>query len=527
MKKNLLFVLVLLNFSLAWSAQNLIYCSEGSPATFNPQLATDSVSLNASAQAVFNRLVEFKNGGTEIQPGLAESWEISKDRKTYKFKLRKNVSFQTNGFFKPTRNFNADDVIYTFKSQMDKKHPLAIPAANYEYFKAMELDHVIKDIKKIDDHTVVFELHRPEAPFLADLAMDFASIMSEEYAQTLLKSGKGLKTLDTNPIGTGPFVFKSYQKDSTIKYVAFENYFKGRQKLDQLIFVIVPDSTVRTQKMKSGECHVMSEPQPQDISDLSKNSNLKVLSIEGLNVSYVAFNTMKKPYDNVKVREALTLAMNQKSYIDLIYRGQATAAKNPIPPSMWSYRQVTPEQKYDVALAKKILSEAGYANGFETEMWTLPVSRPYLPNGKKLGELIQADLAKIGVKVKLVTFDWPTYLEKSKKGEHQMIQFGWVGDNGDPDNFLNILLGCSAVSAGSNYARWCDKNFDDLLAKAKLDTNQSKRSEFYEKAQSIFNEKRPWFLIAHAKQNKIINQKVDGYKIDPFGHDQFEGVSLK
>ena len=527
MKKYFLVLSLIFSGQSIWSAQNLIYCSEGSPATFNPQLATDSVSLNASAQAIFNRLVEFKKGGTEIQSGLAESWTISKDRKTYTFKLRPNVQFHSNDYFKPTRTLNADDVVYTFKSQMDKKNPLTIPAANYEYFKAMELDQLIKDVKKIDNSTVVFELNRPEAPFLANMAMDFASILSEEYAQSLIKSGKGLKTLDTNPIGTGPFVFKSYQKDSTIKYVSFENYFKGRQKLDQLIFVIVPDSTVRTQKLVSGECHVMSEPQPQDIVHLSKNNKLNVLSTEGLNVSYVAFNTNKKPFDNVKIREALSMAMNQKSYIDIIYKSQGVPAKNPIPQTMWSYRKSTPEYKYNVEEAKKLLASEGYPNGFETELWTLPVSRPYLPNGKKLGELIQADLAKIGVNVKLVTFDWPTYLEKSKKGDHQMIQFGWVGDNGDPDNSLNFLLGCSAIQAGSNYARWCDKKFDDLLQKAKTDPAMATRSKFYQQAQEIFHKEKPWFLIAHAKQNKVINKNVDGYKIDPFGHDQFEGVSLK
>jgi dipeptide transport system substrate-binding protein len=181
----------------------------------------------------------------------------------------------------------------------------------------------------------------------------------------------------------------------------------------------------------------------------------------------------------------------------------------------------------DVEKAKKLLAEAGYPKGFETELWTLPVSRPYLPNGKKLGELMQADLAKIGVKVKLVTFDWPVYLEKSKKGEHQMIQMGWTGDNGDPDNFMNILLGCGAIKAGSNLSRWCDQEFDTLLQKAKEDSNQAVRTGFYQKAQAIFNQQKPWYPIAHAKLNKVISDKVTGYKIDPFGHENFSSVDLK
>lgn len=527
MKKILIFLGLVTAASTSLAAQNFILCMEGSPASFNPQLVSDGVSMNASSQAVFNRLVEFKKGSTESEAGLAESWTISKDKKTYTFKLRKNVSFQSNDFFTPSRKFNADDVIYTFKSQMDPKHPLAIPAANYEYFKAMELDQLIADVKKIDDFTVIFELKHPEAPFLADLAMDFASIQSEEYAQALIKNGKGLKTLEIQPIGTGPFVFKSYQKDSTIRYKAFDQYFRGKPKIENLIFVIVTDSTVRLQKMKSGECHVMTEPQPQDLEQISKNPKMKLVSTEGINVSYIAFNTEKKPFDNLKVRQALSMAMNQKSYIELIYKSQGTAAKNPIPPTMWSYNKSTPANVFDVAKAKALLTTAGFPNGFETELWTLPVSRAYLPNGKKLGELIQADLAKIGVKVKLVTFDWPVYLEKSKRGEHQMIEFGWTGDNGDPDNFMNVLLGCSAVKAGSNYARWCNQEFDSLLQNAKVDSAQKARTAFYEKAQLIFTREKPWYPVAHAKLNKVISNQVTGYKIDPFGHEQFESVDLK
>jgi dipeptide transport system substrate-binding protein len=525
--KILLVSLALLASGAAYSAQNFIFCMEGSPTSFNPQLVTDGVSLNASSQTVFNRLIEFKYGSTEITPGLAESWTVSKDYKTFTFKLRKNVPFHSNSFFTPTRMFNANDVVYTFKSQLDPKHPLSIPAANYEYFKSMDLDHLIADIKKVDDYTVVFTLKRPEAPFLADLAMDFASIQSEEYAQFLIKSGKGLKTLETAPIGTGPFMFKSYQKDSAVRFKAFDKYYRGKPKIENLVFVIVTDSTVRLQKMKSGECNVMSEPQPQDLEQIKSLKNVKLVSTEGLNVAYLAFNTEKKPFNNVKVREAVSMAFNQKAYLDLIYKSQGSPAKNPIPPTMWSYNQSTPANVYDVEKAKKLLADAGYAKGFETDLWTLPVSRPYLPNGKKLGELMQADLAKIGIKVKLVTYDWPVYLEKSKKGDHSMIQMGWTGDNGDPDNFMNVLLGCAAVKTGSNLSRWCNKDFDALMQKAKEDTKQSVRTGFYQKAQVIFTQEKPWYPIAHAKLNRVLSDKVVGYKIDPFGHENFQSVDLK
>lgn len=528
MKRSFLAALLLLATAQVTLADttNFIFCTEGSPSSFNPQLVTDGTSMNASSQTMFNRLVEFKPGTTEVMPSLAESWTVSKDRKTYTFKLRKGVKFHSNSSFTPTRDFNANDVVYTFKTQLDPKHPLSIPAASYDYFKAMELDQLIADVKKTDDYTVVFELKRPESPFLANLGMDFASILSEEYAQSLVKSGKGLKTLETAPVGTGPFTFKSYQKDSTIKFAANPTYWKGKPKIENLIFVIVADSTVRTQKMKSGECHIMSEVQPQDIDALSKNPAIKIQNAAGLNVSYIAFNTEKKPFNDLKVREAISLALNKKSYLDVIFKAQGFAAKNPIPPTMWSYNNKTPETTYDVEKAKKLLKDAGYPNGFETELWTMPVARPYLPNGKKLGELVQADLAKIGVKVKLVTFDWPTYLEKSKKGDHAMIQFGWTGDNGDPDNFMNVLLGCTAVKAGSNYARWCHKEFDSLLQQAKEESAVAKRTALYMKAQEIFAKEKPWYPVAHSKQNKVMSAKVQGYKISPIGNENFEAVSL-
>ena len=205
----------------------------------------------------------------------------------------------------------------------------------------------------------------------------------------------------------------------------------------------------------------------------------------------------------------------------------AQVAKNPLPPTIWSYNKKIRDYDYNIAKAKKLLAKAGYPNGFETELWTLPVTRPYNPNGKKMGEIMQADLAKIGVKVKLVSYDWPTYLKKSRDGEHQLIQLGWTGDNGDPDNFLHVLLGCSGVKGGSNVARWCDKGFNDLIMKAKLSTNIGKRTTLYKKAQRIFKEKAPWATIAHSTIFRAMAKNVKGYKIDPLGGDIFKEVDLK
>lgn len=516
--------------ALALSAQadkTFVYCSEGSPSTFNPQIATDGTTYNASSHTVYNRLIEFKQGSTEIEPALAESWKVNKEGTSYTFKLKKNVKFHSNEFFKPTRDLNADDVIFSFEVQKNPQHPLTIKNGNYEYFKGMEMDTLIKEIKKIDEHTVEFVLSKSEAPFLANLAMDFASILSKEYAETLVKNGKDITTMNTAPIGTGPFVFKSYQKDTLIRYVANANYFNGKPKIDNLIFSITPDPNVRFQKLKAGECQFVAEPSPTDLESIGKMANIKLMEKEGMNIGYLAFNTEKKPFDNVLVREAIQYALNRKSYINAIFLGRASVANNPMPPTIWAYNSENKESEYNPAKAKELLKKAGLPNGFESELWAMPVSRPYNPAGRKLAELMQADLAAVGIKAKIVTFDWPTYLEKSRQGLHQMIQMGWTGDNGDPDNFLNVLLGCASVKTGTNLARWCDKKYNDLVVEAKRITDKKRRTELYKKAQVIFKEQKPWVGIAHAKVYRAMSEKVTGYSIHPFGGDLFEKVDLK
>lgn len=507
--------------------KTFVYCSEASPSSFNPHLATDGTSFNASSHTVYNRLVEFKEGSTEIIPALAESWTVSKDSLKYTFKLRKGVKFHSNEFFKPTRDFNADDVIYSFEVQMDTKNPLTVKNGNYEYFKSMEMDQIIKSIKKIDDYTVEFNLSRIEAPFLANVAMDFASILPKEYAEQLVKAGKDVATISVQPAGTGPFVFKSYQKDTIIRFTANPNYFNGKPKIDNLIFAITPDASVRFQKLKAGECQFIADPAPADLESIKKVASLKLMQREGMNVGYLAFNTEKKPFDNVKVRQAIMHALDRKSYIKAVYLDHATIAKNPMPPTIWSYNDGVKDFDYNIEKAKKLLKEAGLENGFETELWAMPVARPYNPSGKKLAELMQSDLAKVGIKVKVATYDWPIYLEKSRKGEHQMIQFGWTGDNGDPDNFLNILLSCASVTTGTNVARWCYKPYNDLVSQAKQMTNQKKRTDLYKKAQVIFKEQSPWVTLAHAKVYRAMSNNVTGYSIHPFGGDLFEKVDIK
>lgn len=194
--------LVAMTVAASVQAKTLVYCSEGSPEGFNPQLFTSGTTYDASSVPIYNRLVEFKTGTTEVIPGLAEKWEVSADGKTYTFHLRQGVKWQDNKDFKPTRDLNADDVVFSFDRQKNTNNPYhKVSGGSYEYFEGMGLPDLISEVKKVDDNTVQFVLTRPEAPFLADLAMDFASILSKEYADNMLKAGTPEK-VDLNPIGT-------------------------------------------------------------------------------------------------------------------------------------------------------------------------------------------------------------------------------------------------------------------------------------------------------------------------------------
>ena len=513
-------------FVTSATAKTLVYCSEGSPEGFNPSLYTSGTTFDASSRALFNQLVEFERGSTKIMPGLSESWEISPDGKVYTFRLRKGVKFHTTKDYTPSRDFNADDVLYSFNRQYDTNHPdHKLSGGSYEYFNGMDMPALISNIEKLDDYTVRFTLNKPEAPFIANLGMDFASIMSAEYADKMRGAGTP-DLIDQKPIGTGPFVLLKYVKDSTIRYEAHPDYWDGKAQIDKLIFSITPNAAVRYAKLKVGECHVMPYPNPADLAAMSKTPGIKVMQQEGLNVGYLAFNTKKKPFTDRRVRQALNYAIDKQAILDAVFLGAGKSAKNPIPPTIWSYNDQVKDYPYDPGKAKQLLEEAGLGNGFETNIWAMPVQRPYNPNARRMAEMMQADLAKVGVKAKIVTYEWGEYLKRSKAGEHEMVLLGWTGDNGDPDNFLHVLLGCAAAN-GANRARWCHKPFDDLLMQAKSVTDIEERTRLYEQAQLIFKEEAPWYTIAHSVVFVPMSDRVIDYKIDPFGGHVFYGVDLK
>ena len=517
--------LLLLLLSVPAFPKTLIYCSEASPDYFNPQLSLSGSAFDATS-LVYSRLLEFDSTGEKLIPGLAKKWTVSKEGRIYTFYLRKNVSFHTKGEFKPTRFMNADDVVWSFERQRKKNHPFhKVNGGGYRFFQALGLPDLLLEVRKKSNHEVQFVLKTPHVVFLSYLAMEFANILSKEYGEWLFERNQK-KRIDFEPVGTGPFIFKKYIKDSLIRYGRNENYYLGPASLEKIVFSITPDPTVRFQKLKREECHLMAFPQPSDIAAMKKHKNIQVTEGVTYNVAYLAMNTRKPPLNNLKVRKAIAHALNRNLYIKAIYKGLAKPAHSPVPPSLWGHEKIQ-SPSYSIEKAKKLLKAAGYEKGFKIKLWTMPISRPYNPNGKKMGEMMQADLQKVGIQAELVTYDWPAYIARSARGEHDLIQMGWSADIPDPGNFLGTLLSCQAVDSGANLSGWCDKNYDRLIHQAvQWPIHRSRRISLYKRAQRIFNKQAPWVPLAHAYRSVAFSPHLKGYKLSLFGSERFYQLSL-
>ncbi|GAA5176815.1 ABC transporter substrate-binding protein [Niveibacterium umoris] len=512
--------------AVAHAAKTLVYCAEGSPESLTRLFANGQNTADAGAQ-VADTLLDFKPGTAELQPALAESWEISPDGLAYTFHLRRGVKFHSSATFKPTRDFNADDVLFTWNRQADKSHPYHTLAGNLAYvqFNNLRMDENVDKLEKLDANTIRFRLKTPEAPFLTRMSFDMLGIQSAEYAAQMSAAGTPDK-LDREPVGTGPFQFVSYQKDAAIRYKAFADHWRGKPKLDNLIFAIVPDAAVQLAKLRTGECHVSTSVKPADIAQIEKEPALTLVQQPGLNVGYLALNTQKKPFNDKRVRQALNLAIDRSTILSAIYQGRALVAKNLLPPAYWAANAKLSALAYDPAKAKALLAGAGYPNGFDMELWYLPVLRPHNPDGKRMAELLQADFAKIGVRVKLATYEWGEYLKRSRAGEHQAVMFGWLSGNGEPDNYFEPLLSCDAAKSGGNLARWCDPRFEDLLQRARKISDRSERARLYATAQEILRDESPLLLIAHGNRVGVTRKEVSGFLLEPTYGLNFYNVDL-
>jgi dipeptide transport system substrate-binding protein len=511
----------------AAGAKTLTVCTEASPDGFDYSLFHANSTADASSEALYNRLVEFEPGTTRLVPALAERWDLSADGRSYTFHLRAGVAFHTTPWFKPTRPLTADDVVYSFTRQLDPRHPwYGQPRQGWYYASAMQFGQLVKSVTAVDARTVRIELTRPEAPFLADLAMGFLSVLSAEYAQQLQAAGR-MEDMNLKPVGTGPFVLRSYVKDAVVRYDAHPGYFRGRVALDKLIFSISPDPATRLQRLKAGECDIGLYPMPQTWDEIRRDAKLKLLTGPGLVTSFVALNVEHKPLDDRRVRQALLLATDRAAVARAVYGGAASPAFNPYPPSQWSYDDKAGPAPQDLAKARELLKAAGHAEGFALKLWIRAGAGATNPNPKATAELLQADWARIGVKVEVVTLEFGELLKRTRAGEHDATLLAWASDNGDPDNFLTPNFACAAVAGGSNVARWCRKDFDALLAEAREAVDPGKREAIYRRAQALYRDDAPWVPLVYPTTAIATSQRVVGMKVSPFGLNNYSQVDLR
>ncbi|MDX1391504.1 MAG: ABC transporter substrate-binding protein [Rheinheimera sp.] len=495
----------------------LVYCSEGSPEAFNPQLVTSGTTIDAISQQLYDRLLDIAPDSGELLPGLAQSWQVSADGKSYLFTLHQNVQFHKTEYFTPTRALTAEDVVFTFNRIMQSDHPFHQQGgANYPFFQSVDWAGLVSSVTAESTYSVRFELTRPDSSFLSNLATDFAAILSAEYGQQLIDANQ-LARIDSHPIGTGPFRFKEYQKDVLIRYYRHRNYWRELAKPEQLVFDIVPNNARRMAKLFTHECDVVAFPRVAELGLISKRPDVDVQESTSMNVGFWAFNTAKAPFDNVKVRQALAYAINRDAILQAVYFNHATAANSVLPPTSWAYNPDLPTQPYDPIRARALLAEAGYPDGFSMDIWAMPVQRLYNPNALKTAELMQADLAQIGVTASIVSYEWNTFRRKLRAYEHDSVLIGWSADNADPDNFFRPLLSCSAAQTGTNRANWCDENFDRLISQALLTADQKQRRSYYMAAQQYLAEQMPLLSLAHSQRFQAISSEIKGVSINPYG----------
>ncbi|CAJ1316277.1 Heme-binding protein [Paenibacillus nuruki] len=498
----------------------LIVGRGGDSAALDPAIVTDGESLKI-AQQVFDTLLDYKEGTTEVMPSLAESWTISEDALTYTFKLREGVKFHDG------TDFNADAVVFNFERWSDTKSKYKFEGDSFDYYDSMfgpEEERVIASVTATDPTTVVFKLNKPQAPFLQNLAMTCFGIASPKAIEDEKENFK------SNPVGTGPFVFKEWKRSDSITLDKNPNYWQeGLPKMDQVIIRSIPDNTARYNALQNGEIDMMEDLSPDDLASLEANPALQKINRPPFNVAYLGFNTTKKPFDDPKVRVALNHAVDKQGLIDAFFAGQAEPAVNPIPPTLWGYNKSVEDYPYDLAKAKQLLADAGYPNGIEQELtfYAMPVPRPYMPDGRKVAEVIQASFEQIGVKVKIESPEWATYLEDLKNGtKDDLFIIGWTGDNGDPDNFFYPLLDKDSIG-GNNYSQYDSKEFHDLVVKAQQETDQAERSKLYEQAQVIVKKDAPWVPLVHSTPLLAAKAELKGYVPSPTGSEAYTNVYIE
>ena len=501
-----------------------VYCVNGQVNTFNPQKASSGLTVDTLAAQLYDRLLDVDPYTYRLVPELAESWEVLDHGATYRFHLRSGVQFQTTAWFTPGRALNADDVVFTFQRIFDRSHPWHnINSNSFPYFDSLQFADTVKSVRKINSRTVEFRLARPDASFLWHLATHYASVMSAEYADRLAAADRQ-EQFDREPVGTGPFLLGEYRAGQYIRLQRNHRYWRGVPLMPQVVVDLGSGGTGRLSKLLTGECDVLAWPAASQLTVMRDDPRLRMTLRPGMNIAYLAFNTNKAPMNNPAVRHALALAINNERLMQSIYYGTAETAASILPRASWAYDNASAITEYNPEKARAQLKALGLEN-MTLQLWVPTSSQAWNPSPLKTAELIQADMAQIGVNVVIVPVEGRFQEARLMDMDHDLTLAGWSTDSNDPDSFFRPLLSCAAIRSQTNYAHWCNSEFDAVLRNA-LDSQQlASRIEAYNQAQKILARELPVLPLASSLRLQAHRADIKGLVLSPFGNASFAGVS--
>ena len=488
----------------------LVVAQAAEPITLDPVRATDSESIEVGG-LIFEGLVRWKPGSTDVEPNLATKWEASPDGKRWKFYLRNGVTFHDG------TPLDAKAVAFSFERLLNQKHPNYVGAT---YWQSL-LKDVIK-VTALDATTVEIEVARPYAPLLGEVAM--YPIVSPP---AVAKWGDAFQK---HPVGTGPFAFESWTPGESVVVRRFAGYWGKAALLDRIVFRVVIDARQRLIDLESGSVDLAAAIRPDEQPFVELHPDLRLEHTPGNDVSYLAFNVTKPPFDNREVRRAANHAINKEPIIKLAFQGRAIAADGPVPPTQWGYHKPRMRYAFDPALAKKILEAASQAGTFDGskkyKLYAPSTPRPYLPSPERVARFVQAGLEQVGIQTELVLQPYQEHRAAVEAGLHDMALFGWVGDTGDPDNFLYVLFHSdnTVVESAQNIAFYREPAVDKLLIEAQGTVDETLRTGLYRSAQDRIAEDCPWVPIAHSEYVVAVRAELEDVVLSPLGHPVYARI---
>lgn len=481
--------------------------------SLDPVLATDSESIEVG-ELIFEGLVGWKPGTTDIEPRLATSWQVSEDGLTWTFSLRPNVAFHDG------TPFNADAVVFSFERLLVKDHPQLLSNAG-NYWRSMMAD--VEKVTSTGPLTVQIHVRRQYAPLLGNLAM--YPIVSPAAVK------KWKVDFRDHPVGTGPFQFESWAKESRVVVKRFAGYWGPRPELNQIVFQVVVDARQRLINLESGSVDIAMAILPDEQPFVELHPDLVLHHTPGNDITYLAFNTQMAPFDDVRVRRAVNYAVNKEPIVKLGYQNRAVAADTPLPPTIWGYHAPTIRYSYDPSLAKKLLAAAEADGAFDSRrvymLYAPSTPRPYLPQPERVARFLQASLEQVGVHTELELMPYPEHRAAIQAGKHDMALFGWVGDTGDPDNFLYVLFHSKQANTergAQNVALYQDAEVDRMLLDAQAAVNEQTRAALYASIQDKIASDAPWVPLAHSELVVAGRAELQNVVLSPTGHPVYSQI---